>query len=858
MKKMIKKILSILTGVCLLALLSCNGIGGSGKIKDNSTSDEKAYITFSADLARFIVASQKLEESKVCKVELVVQKILSDGNTENVNLEESEWTSLEKLRKTTLELNKGNYNFYLNLYAETEIYENGAYHLKLVQTAKIENKEIVAGNNTLSFNTSYVDTGDLAVGWEYSLAGGKTCPANYAIGTLYNIDDPENVKNITLWNWDDDEKKVRTFAVAEKNLDNGFYVLDVGFYDDQSISGGNKRYEGANLLATRHAVVAVNGFQTFKAFTIDFDDIVREGDACPEEKEYKLELSVDSSWIGSNFTHIFSDLRYFPSNSKYLSQLKNLVAEGNYISSDNGRKLMKNSEGFLDLADKSKWLCNFDNNVEETDAEDAKRKISINETNNTLTMTHTVKVTPGLDGKGYFFLTILYENSDIPGYAIDCVALPADAILLEEDKVNHISLTSYERDTKAPSAGEISFANMDVGGDLHVEFDREKKHMLLNRCNFSIAVLKHGGNPENLEDYIEATDWKAKFLYGGKDINDFAPAGKAFYFTNTVKEMMIESMGDQIREQIIDEDPNLSEEEINKKIDEKIKEMMNEYNQPDCLAFIGGNEPSESPIETALPFETAGRYQLFVSCKVNGVTLSDTFDIDIENMTEVYCNLRTPPNIDYHDDTLRDLEEDLSKVSTPVYLQMDGSLGDISDNDLKQDCISATWSKINDINMPFELDISGLEDIEEIKTSSIENQNIFAISLIQEKISSTAIKVGSESLPCAVTICSKKRAVDDDNDDDTPDVTKIYTVKYIHKDAFEGSNISSITFEDEEGWYATDDGPDWNSALSGTDPESLESFEKVEAREDKSVSEILTEMLLNSDSDSRKFLFKKD
>ena len=854
MKRMMKNIINVILGALLLALISCGGIGGG--LGGNSDSDEKAYIGFSADVARFVVASQKLAEADVCKVELTAEKILADGKTEKVKIEGAEWKSLAELRKATLEFYKGKYNFYLNLYAETKIYEDGAYHLKLVQTAKIENQEIVAGKNTLTFNSTYVDTGDLAVGWACSIADGKVCPANYAIGTIYNIDDPKNVKNITLWNWDDAEKKTRNFAVVEKDLDNGFYVLDVAFYDKQIVYPENEtRYEGANLLATKHAVVAVNGFQTYKEFTIDFDEIAREGDAYPMEKEYQLDISVDSSWIGSKFTHIFSDLRYFPSNSKYLSQLKNLVAEGNYIPSDNGRKLMKNSEGFLDLADKSKWLCNFDNFADETDAEDAKRKITINETNNTLTMTRTVKVTPGLDGKGYFFLTILYENLDIPGYAIDTFALPANEIELKEGQVNRIVLTSYERDTKAPADGEISWESRDAGGDLHVEVGRENKRMFLNLCNLTIAVLKHGGNPENSEDYIEATDWNAKFLYGGKDINDFAPAGKAFYFTKTAKEMMIESIGDQIREQIIAEDPNLSEEEINKKIDEKIKEMMNEYNEPDNLTFIGGNEPSEPPIETALPFEAAGRYQLFVSCKVNGVTLSDTFDIDIENMTEVYCNLRSPTSIDYLNSGLTSLGNDLSKVSTPVYLDLDVSLDQIENADLLQQCISAIWSKINVINMPFELDISDLEDIKEIATSSIENQNIFAISLINEKISSTAIKVGSEYMPCAVTICSEEAWVTNDDDEE---ISVIYGVKAIHKDAFDGSYISSITFEDESGWYATSVESDWNSALNeGTAPESLGSFEKVVARDGKTVSEILTEMFL-SDSDSRKFLIKKD
>lgn len=827
MKKMIKKILSILTAACLLALLSCNGIGGSGKIKDNSTSDEKAYITFSADLARFIVASQKLEESKVCKVELLVQKILSDGNTENVNLEESEWTSLEKLRKTTLELNKGNYNFYLNLYAETEIYEDGAYHLKLVQTAKIENKEIVAGNNTLSFNTSYVDTGDLAVGWEYSLAGGKTCPANYAIGTLYNIDDPENVKNITLWKWDDEEKKVRTFAVAEKNLDNGFYVLDVGFYDDQSISDGNKRYEGANLLATRHAVVAVNGFQTFKAFTIDFDDIVREGDAYPEEKEYQLELSVDSSWIGSNFTHIFSDLRYFPSNSKYLSQLNNLVAEGNYISSDNGRKLLKNSEGFLDLADKSKWLCNFDNNVDETDAEDTKRKISINETNNTLTMTRTVKVTPGLDGKGYFFLTILYENLDIPGYAIDCVALPANEIELKEGQVNRIVLSSYERDAKAPAGGEISWESRDVGGELFIQCANDLNRNLLNMASFNLYVLKRGEDPNKISDpeeaknvCLEATDWNAKLLYGGKDINDFVPEGTLFYLAKDAKEL---------RREMVQAGT----------IPEEYLSVIND--EPSSLSLLVGIAIPDISEQVVLPLEVGGRYQLFVSCKVGDIVLSDTLDLDFEDKTYIGLNFGKPTSVQKLENELSKLQIELDAISHPVLLELSCDFSSTTLENNKITAINKFFEKINAISLPLELDISDVNAITQLSEDDIKNTNIHGLYLSQEMIDENAIKVGTEYMPCDVTICSRNSSA----------------VKAIHKDAFNSASyINSITFEDEDGWWATQNSLGWEnySPEEGISDSAKEYFTKVEASDGKTVSQKLSEMLLAEGSENRWYI----
>ena len=817
MKKMMKKIINVIFGALLLTLISCGGIGGR---IGNSDSDEKAYIGFSADVARFVVASQKLEEKNVCKVELTAEKNLDDGKTENVKIEGAEWKSLAELRKATLEFYKGKYNFYLNLYAETEIYEDGAYHLKLVQTAKIENKEIVAGKNTLTFNSNYVDTGDLAVGWACSIADGKTCPANYAIGTIYNIDDPKNVKNITLWNWDDGEKKTRNFAVVEKDLDNGFYVLDVAFYDKQIVYPGNEaRYEGANLLATKHAIVAVNGFQTYKAFEIDFDEIAREGDAYPMEKEYQLDISVNSALIGSNFNHIFADLRYFPSNSKYLSQLKNLVAQENCISADGGRKLLKNSEGFLDLADKSKWLGNFDNFVDETDAEDAKRKISINETDNTLTMTRTVKVTPGLDGKGYFFLTILYENLDIPGYAIDTFALPADEILLEEDKVNHISLTSYERDTKAPVSGSISWASSDVGGDLYVEISSDLKRTLLNLGNFSISVLKRGGDPLNAEDYIDATDWKAKLLYGGKDINDFAPDGSCFYAVKNTKE--------EARNQ------GLPEEQV---------AMM-----PSALMLTAGN------LYADLPLEVGGRYQLFVSCKVGEVTLGDTFDLDFENKSYIKTDFRTPTLMTAIEGDLRTLQEELDKISSPLLLQIEG---DFTSESLESQLVTIQediFRTINSISLPLELDISDLKDFKELSaSSSINNTNINILYLIQEQIDDNAIKVGTENMPCDVTICSRDIKVDN-----TP---QRFTVKAISKDAFVGSKINTITFEDEDSWYATQNVLGWEnySPTEGISAYAIQEnfFTKVEASDGKTVSQKLSEMLLAEESDQRWYIVK--
>ena len=78
MKKMMKKIINVIFGALLLTLISCGGIGGG--LGGNSDSDEKAYIGFSADVARFVVASQKLEELLLSREDIqYIQKYAGSG-----------------------------------------------------------------------------------------------------------------------------------------------------------------------------------------------------------------------------------------------------------------------------------------------------------------------------------------------------------------------------------------------------------------------------------------------------------------------------------------------------------------------------------------------------------------------------------------------------------------------------------------------------------------------------------------------------------------------------------------------------------------------------------------------------------
>ena len=265
--KIMKKIFYVFASAALLTIVSCNG-----SLNTNNDAG-KAYISFEANLSRAVVSPDTIDEAAVNKIELTIDSIAEDGSLSPVSFEDNTWDSLEDFRKTSLEVEPGKYNFYLNIYAEGALSD-----LKKVQSGKIENKEIVAGNNTLLFSTSYVDKGELYLTWGCENTSDSPCPANHAYGHIQKGTNSEDGYYFVLEKEDIDGKRVFSFKMPE--IDAGNYVLDVWFYDDKY----NNRDQGKNLLASDHVLVQINGYKTEKHFEVNIYNEYRDGnDIIPTE-----------------------------------------------------------------------------------------------------------------------------------------------------------------------------------------------------------------------------------------------------------------------------------------------------------------------------------------------------------------------------------------------------------------------------------------------------------------------------------------------------------------------------------------------------------------------------------------------
>ena len=258
--KIMKKIFYVLASAALLTIVSCNGS------LNTKNDDGKAYISFEANLSRAVVSPDTIEESNVNKIELTIESISEDGSLIPVSFEDNTWDSLEDFRKTSLEIEPGKYNFYLNVFAKGVLSD-----LKKVQSGKIENKEITTGNNTLLFSTSYVDKGELYLTWECENTSDSPCPSNHAYGHIQKGANSEDGYYFVLEKEDIDDKRVFSFKMPE--IDAGNYVLDVWFYDDKY----NNRDQGKNLLASDHVLIQINGYKTEKHFTVSPFSLNRDG-----------------------------------------------------------------------------------------------------------------------------------------------------------------------------------------------------------------------------------------------------------------------------------------------------------------------------------------------------------------------------------------------------------------------------------------------------------------------------------------------------------------------------------------------------------------------------------------------------
>lgn len=179
---------------------------------------------------------------------------------------ELSWDSLYSMRAASFSMDIGTYTFTLNLYT-------GQGGTRLTQSGSLE-KEIIAGENLLSFNTEYVDKGDLSVSfsWNEALAENvKTVEAAlYTLGSdsqPVSLSDEDNcdftVLSLSIISDEESGESKYSALYNLSDIPNGSYLLKYRFYDQY----------GTNILNTISRVVKIKGYKTECSITVSQDDL---------------------------------------------------------------------------------------------------------------------------------------------------------------------------------------------------------------------------------------------------------------------------------------------------------------------------------------------------------------------------------------------------------------------------------------------------------------------------------------------------------------------------------------------------------------------------------------------------------
>ncbi|MCR4735891.1 MAG: InlB B-repeat-containing protein [Treponema sp.] len=242
----------IFTFVCglLLSLLlsACNNNPQIIKeSKENQLDDEKAILSFSLKTSRYQFGPDDVKETDINMVQLTYEEV---NNNESF---EKNWTSIDEFEAAQIELDAGTYNFYVNLFAAGLSSEN-----RLVQSGKIENKEIVIGSNSCSFNTSYVDSGDFSITYEWLAdSDGVNRIGSLKMG-LYSLEDSKNALegyelSEVIFEKDSANENAYSAVYSGSDIPNGTYKLKIELYDND---------ESPSLLNTYDDYIKIYGYKT--------------------------------------------------------------------------------------------------------------------------------------------------------------------------------------------------------------------------------------------------------------------------------------------------------------------------------------------------------------------------------------------------------------------------------------------------------------------------------------------------------------------------------------------------------------------------------------------------------------------
>ncbi|MCR4952803.1 MAG: hypothetical protein K6A43_01910 [Treponema sp.] len=293
-----KKLFFGLISAGLLLLSSCNNLLDNKeqeKVPEKETLTQKASFSFDVNLNQdaasraLITNATPFGEDEISSVVLSVESIDEEGVKKVVDLKElgfeDTWETLDAFKAAKFELKTGIYNFSLVLNAKSIIStdEKGEFYEYPVQTAVIENKELVAGQNNLVFNAKYAESGEFVLNLynnsdtdgkfaeEFALASLTKWPTGEAV-----VLNGESFENFDLGFYDSDPDEngtIQRIYTFTRKLPVGKYQILIKFYDEK-LENSN---QGKNLIKTVQKIFSVNGYYTKLEDFVELNSVVREG-----------------------------------------------------------------------------------------------------------------------------------------------------------------------------------------------------------------------------------------------------------------------------------------------------------------------------------------------------------------------------------------------------------------------------------------------------------------------------------------------------------------------------------------------------------------------------------------------------
>ena len=286
-------------------LFSCGDIAETGDSSKSVAESGKAYVSLAVNqnVARNTITPTQLAEDDVTKIELLIKDAdgadykFADGSTgkewktvtETITADDGSetkkvTTSFEAMNAdNSFEINIGEYTFTLNLYTT-----DTAFGERITQTATLT-KKIVGGANTLSFETKYVETGNLALtfvipcdsegqgkigkieaGLFTVASNGKTAftatidgkTVDYGFDGFEDFWADQGFDTEHLYTGEDEYANYGTYTIP--NLPNGAYYIKIRLYDvDKDLPPLN----------TITDLVKINGYKTEKIIAIGLDNV---------------------------------------------------------------------------------------------------------------------------------------------------------------------------------------------------------------------------------------------------------------------------------------------------------------------------------------------------------------------------------------------------------------------------------------------------------------------------------------------------------------------------------------------------------------------------------------------------------